>query len=126
MARAILNHIRDWDRSYLHVAAEHFGWEKECRYEDGSSLTGLAREILACPVIANGKLHDVKLSQSLLDDNSADYFAIGKLALSNPDLPQRVPLGQELNPFDPKSLSPNPSLLSDSKRAGYVNMNWQD
>jgi hypothetical protein len=49
--------------------AEHFGWEIECQYQDGMSLTGLAREILTCPVIANGKLHDLKLSQSLLDES---------------------------------------------------------
>lgn len=120
MARAILNHIRGWGISYLHVAAEHFGWENECQYEDDTSLTGLAREILTCPVIANGKLHDLNLAQSLLDQNLADYFAIGKFALSNPDFPQKLLSGQELTPFDPNTLRRNPSLLSDSKRTEFL------
>lgn len=121
-ARAILNHIREWDISYLHVAAEHFGWENECQYEDGSSLTGLAREILTCPVIANGKLHNLKLSQFLLNESLADFFAIGKFALSNPDFPKKVFLGKDLTPFDQGILIDNPSLLSDSKRACYLDI----
>ena len=122
MARAILQQVREWNISYLHVAAEHFGWEHECRYEDGSSLTGLAKEILSCPVIANGQLHNLNLSQLMLDESLTDYFAIGKYALSNPDLPRKVFLGKELTPFDNAMLKDNPSLLSDSKRACYFEM----
>lgn len=49
-AKAILNEIRKMPIDYLHVAAEHSGWESEVRYSDGSSLTGLAMEFLDCPV----------------------------------------------------------------------------
>lgn len=105
---------------YLHVAAEHNGWEHEVRYNDGSSLTGLAKKILDCPVIANGKLHDLKLARKLLNTDQADFFAIGKLALSNPDFVNKIVNDESLTPFDPKNLHSNPSLFSDIKRKKYL------
>lgn len=120
MAHIILKEIKNFPVDYLHVAAEHAGWLAECRYEDGSSLTGLASEILEIPVIGNGKLHDTVLAQELLDSNQADFFAIGKMALSNPDFVERIQTGQDLKGFDMDSLYPNPSLLSDKTYRKYL------
>lgn len=114
-AREILTEIKKVPIDYLHVAAEHHGWEGESRYEDGTSLTGLAKTMLNLPVIANGGLQDLALSQSLLDTNQADLLAIGKHALSNPDFVYKVKNQIELVPFNKKSLFPNPSLFSDEK-----------
>jgi 2,4-dienoyl-CoA reductase-like NADH-dependent reductase (Old Yellow Enzyme family) len=104
----------------LHVAAEHRGWEAECVYEDGTSLTGLAKELLNCIVIANGKLDNLTLSQRLLDNNEADLLAIGKAALANPDFVKKLIENRERMPFDTKKLFPNPSLLANEKYEGYL------
>ncbi len=46
--------------------------------------------ILNCPVIANGNLHDKDLADYLLQTKQADLFAIGKAALANPDLVNKL------------------------------------
>ncbi|WP_428657767.1 tRNA-dihydrouridine synthase [Runella sp.] len=119
-AKEILTEIKKVSIDYLHVAAEHYGWEAESRYDDGTSLTGLAKTILSIPVIANGGLHDLNLSQSLLDTQQADLLAIGKYALSNPDFVQKVKNQIELTPFAKKALYPNPSLFSEDKYKKYM------
>ena len=118
-ARELLTEIKKSAIDYLHIAAEHRGWREESLYEDGSSLSGLAKKILDCPVIANGGLHDLALSQELLDTNQADFLAIGKYALSNPDFVHKVRNGIELIPFDKHSLYPNPGLFSEEKYRMY-------
>ncbi len=119
-AKAILKEIKKMPIHYLHIAAEHYGWEEECKYPDGTSLTGLAKEILTCPVIANGKLHDLELSQELLNTQQSDLFAIGKLALANPDFVNKIINKDELVLFDSNSLFPNPSLFSDAIHKMYL------
>ncbi|MBC9795028.1 NADH:flavin oxidoreductase [Sinomicrobium weinanense] len=119
-AREILNQIRKMPVDYLHIAAEHYGWKEECRYEDGTSLTGLARDILECPVMANGGLHDLDLSRELLETNQADLFSIGKYALSNPDFVRKVKHNIPLTPFRKELLYPNPSLFTDEKHRMYL------
>ena len=115
----ILEKVKELPIDYLHVAAEHAGWMEEVRYKDGTSLTGLAKQLLDVPVIANGKLHDVELALELLDSEQADFFAIGKTALANPDFVSRIKSGQELRPFRPESLYPNPSLFTDAQHEEF-------
>lgn len=119
-AKALLYEIQNSPVDYLHVAAEHFGWEVECVYPDGSSLTSLAKDILGIPVIANGKMANLALSQKLLDTGQADLFAIGKEALSNPDFVYKVTHNAEITPFDSRQLYPNPSLFSDQKYREFL------
>lgn len=118
-ARQLLEVLKTLPVDYLHVAAEHSGWLEECLYEDGSSLTGLAKEILNIPVIANGGMHQRGLAQELLDTRQADYFAIGKAALANPDFVLKLKSGRPVKPFDPASLYPNPSLFPGEKHSRY-------
>lgn len=119
-ARAILHEIGKMPIDYLHVAAEHAGWENEVRYPDGSFLTGLAKEILDCPVIANGKLHDLDLAEKLLQSGQADLIAIGKLALANPDFVNKIRNNEKVIPFDGAMLNTNPSLFSTEKYERYA------
>lgn len=119
-AREILAEIGKMPSDYLHVAAEHQGWEDETRYPDGSSLSGLAKEQLDIPVVANGKLDNLKLAQHLLDTEQADFLAIGKAALANPDFVKKVMNQEELIAFDARTLFPNPSLFSDEKHRSYL------
>lgn len=120
MAREVLGNVRDLPIDYLHVAAEHAGWLEEVRYPDGNSLTGLAKKLLDVPVIANGKLEDRVLARQLLVSEQADFFAIGKAALANPDFVRRIKSGQPLRPFHPESLYPNPSLFTDEQHTQYL------
>lgn len=114
-ARVILEEIKKMQIDYLHIAAEHHGWKEECMYSDGTSLTGLAKEIMDFPIVANGKLHELQLSKKILNTNQADLFAIGKLAISNPDFVNKLINKKDIVPFDGSLLYPNPSLFSDEK-----------
>ena len=120
VAREMLAEIAKMQIDYLHVAAEHWGWEAECVYKDGTSLTGLAKELLNCPVIANGKLDNLTLSQRLLDSNQADLFAIGKAALANPDFVNKLVENREPMRFDSNTLFPNPSLFANEKYETFL------
>lgn len=119
-AREVLRQIRKMPLDYLHVAAEHHGWKGECTYQDGTSLTGLAKEILECPVMANGGLHDLALSRELLETGQTDLLSIGKYALSNPDFVRKVKHNIPLTPFRKTLLSPNPTLFTDAKYRRYL------
>lgn len=41
-------------------------------------------------MIANGGLEDDELSRCVLSQGEADFLAIGKSAMMNPDLPNRI------------------------------------
>jgi len=118
-AIAILKILSKLPIDYLHVAAESTGWANECLYNNGMSLTGLAKMILNCPVIANGNLHDKDLADYLLQTKQADLFAIGKAALANPDLVNKLKRNRPLKNFDSRSLYPNPSLFAEEVYLKY-------
>lgn len=112
MARAVFREVRKAAPDYLHMAAEGGGWVRECRYADGSSSTGIARQMLACPVIANGGLHDLDLAGRLLTEGHGDLLAIGRYAIANPDFPQKIRTGAELVPFRSGMIKPAVSLAN--------------
>ncbi|MFD1139703.1 NADH:flavin oxidoreductase [Larkinella insperata] len=110
MARAVFAEVRKAAPDYLHIAAEGGGWMRECLYPDGSSSTGIARQLLDCPVIANGGLHDLNLASQLLTEGHADLLAIGRYAIANPDFPQKIRRGDKLIPFRNEMIKPSVSL----------------
>ena len=101
--------------SYLHVASEGRAWFDTARLPDGTTVTGLAREVSGLPVIANGGMHEPGQAARVLDEGHADFLAIGHGALANPDLPQRWAAGRALAPFDPAMLRPDVTLDSASR-----------
>ncbi len=62
--------------------------------------------------IANEKITGVS-AQQMLDAGTADAFAFGKLFIANPDLPQRLQCGAELN-------TPQPQTFYHPGAAGYT------
>jgi N-ethylmaleimide reductase len=85
--------------AYLHLF-NHFwgerGWE-------GPFDLALAQEMkreFGGPVVMNGYGRDVAAAQHDLDRGLADAVAFGKLAISNPDLPERIARGAELSAWD--------------------------
>ncbi len=92
-AKIIFKAVKSAGSDYIHIASEIKGYEYHCTSTDGTRLTSLARDVTGLPVIANGGLHDPDLAAQVLSENEADFLAIGKSAMVNPDLPNRIAAG---------------------------------
>jgi 2,4-dienoyl-CoA reductase-like NADH-dependent reductase (Old Yellow Enzyme family) len=109
-AKAVLTEVATAKPDYVHIAAETGNWGAEAIYPDGSSYTGLAKQITGVPVIANGGLHQPKLAKQVLEEDHADVLAIGKAAMANPDWPLRIQRGESILPFHPRMIKPNANI----------------
>ncbi|PWV55714.1 NADH:flavin oxidoreductase [Chitinophaga sp. S165] len=98
-AQAIFDILKELDASYIHIASEGGNWARESLYEDGTSSNGIAKRITGKPVIVNGGMHDIDLAARLLSTQEADLVSIGKAAITNPDLPNKIKNGAPLAPF---------------------------
>jgi len=103
-ARTIFTLLAAAGVDYIHIT-EYKSWLPA--FEDGQrSLFEIARE--AAPdtvIIANGGLDDGKLAEQLLG-MGADFVAIGKAALANPDWPHKVESNLPLESLPEDILSP--------------------
>lgn len=97
---------------YLHIASEGRDFIDGARLDDGRTITALARQVTGLPVIANGGMHDTTQAADVLDGGHADVLSIGRGALANPDLPQRVSSGAPLERFDHGMLSPMATIAN--------------
>lgn len=97
---------------YLHIASEGRDFIDGARLDDGRTITALARQVTGLPVIANGGMHDTTQAADVLDGGHADVLSIGRGALANPDLPQRVSSGAPLERFDHGMLSPMATIVN--------------
>lgn len=52
------------------------------------------REVVDVPVIAVGRLHDPDLAEAVLAEGRADFVALGRPLLADPDLPRKLAAGQ--------------------------------
>lgn len=109
-ARQVLLEAKKLKPSYIHIAAESGNWERDCMYDDGTSFTGLAREIVQVPVIANGGLHDLSTSGKLIAQGHGDLIAIGKAALADPSWLAKTARGEEAIAFHPDMIRHDASL----------------
>lgn len=104
-ARQVFSLLAGSGIDYLHLTEYDALQPAFC--DSPRSLVQIARE--AAPqltVVANGGLHDgQRASQALAQ--GADYVAIGKSALANPDWPTRVRDAVELRAFDKSLLAPS-------------------
>lgn len=59
---------------------------------DGLNVGGAAavREVVDVPVIAVGRLHDPDLAERVLAEGRADFVALGRPLLADPDLPRKL------------------------------------
>lgn len=89
-AAIIFAAVQEAGASFIHLASERKGYAYHSSTRDGARLTKFARETTGLPVIANGGLHDVDLAREVLCEGEADFVAIGKSAMVNPDLPNRI------------------------------------
>lgn len=99
---------------YLHIASEGRNFIDTARLSDGRTITALARDVTGLPVMANGGMHDLDQAADVLDGGHADLVSLGRGALANPDLPQRILSGRPLDKFDHGMLSPM-ATISNSR-----------
>ncbi|TIC89062.1 FAD-dependent oxidoreductase [Nocardioides sp. GY 10113] len=66
--------------------------------DDGDGLNvgaaAAVREVVDVPVIAVGRLHDPRLAERVLADGRADFVALGRPLLADPDLPSKLAAGE--------------------------------
>lgn len=64
-------------------------------YGDGVNVAAAAavKEVVDVPVIAVGRLHDPVLAEAVLADGRADFVALGRPLLADPDLPRKLASG---------------------------------
>ena len=64
-------------------------------YGDGLNVGAAAavKEVVDVPVIAVGRLHDPALAEQVLADGRADFVAMGRPLLADPDLPRKLASG---------------------------------
>lgn len=98
-ASIIFSAVAEAGAGFIHLASERNGYAYHSSTKDGVRLTKFARETTGLPVIANGGLENSVLSEKVLSDGEADFLAIGKSAMLNPDLPNRMANQQALKEF---------------------------
>lgn len=115
-ARRVFQALNDSGIDFLHIT-EYRAWQPAFA-DNHTSLAALARRHAPdLALIVNGSLGEPAQARDMLDE-TADFVAIGKTALANPDWPQRIRRGQSLRPFDPDLLSP----LADIKTSELTDL----
>ncbi|MGV9796852.1 oxidoreductase [Mycobacterium sp. NPDC003449] len=111
-AEVIFAALADAGVDYLHIASEGRDFIDTARFADGRTITAVAREVTGLPVMANGGMHDHGQAADVLDGGHADLLSLGRGALANPDLPQRLSAGEKLTSFDHGMLSPRATIAN--------------
>ncbi|ORA35063.1 NADH:flavin oxidoreductase [Mycobacterium aquaticum] len=111
-AEVIFGALRDAGADYVHIASEGRDFIETARLADGRTITAVAREVTGLPVMANGGMHDHAQAADVLDGGHADLLSVGRGALANPDLPQRLSAGEALTAFDHGMLSPMATIAN--------------
>jgi 2,4-dienoyl-CoA reductase-like NADH-dependent reductase (Old Yellow Enzyme family) len=111
-AEVVFAALAEAGADYLHIASEGRDFIDTARLSDGRTITALAREVSGLPVMANGGMHDLDQTRTVLDGGHADLVSIGRGALANPDLPARLLVGKNLEPFDHAMLSPMATIAN--------------
>ncbi|NKQ11317.1 oxidoreductase [Pseudomonas sp. SST3] len=95
---------------YLHITEYDVGAPA---FEEGPTLTAIAKASVSIPVIGNGSVTTGEQAQKLLDDGELDLVAVGKAALANHDWPLRVRDGDAMTEFDFDMFSPMATLTNE-------------
>lgn len=111
-AEVIFHTLARSGADYLHIASEGRDFIDTARLPDGRTITAVAREISGLPVMANGGMHNPRQAADVLDGGHADLLSVGRGALANPDLPERLAAGAELIPFDHGMIQPMATIAN--------------
>lgn len=102
-AKVIFSAIQASGADYIHtteLAAD------AAAFEQGKTLSALAKTFTSLPVIANGGLGDPVVANNMIKQGHCDFISLGKDALASPDWPNRVRAGDPLNSFNFGMFSP--------------------
>ncbi|WP_271271499.1 NADH:flavin oxidoreductase [Aliamphritea hakodatensis] len=102
-ARYTFEYISSLGVDYIHTT-EHVA--NAPAFDGHLSLSELAKTSADLPVIANGGINQEKDALKLLNAKKADMLSIGKAALANPDWPNLVESGRQLNEFSFEMFNP--------------------
>ena len=103
-AQVIFSALEEAGADFIHVT-EYEAWQPAFP-DNAQSLVALARRYAPnVTLIANGSLHDQHKAAATLADG-ADIVALGRGALSNPNLPQVFAANDAPQPFDSSILGP--------------------
>ena len=100
--------------SYLHVASEGRAWFDTALLADGSTVTGLAREVSGLPVIANGGMHEPGQAGRVLDRRSRGLPVHRPRGSRQPRPAAAARHGTGLADFDPAMLRPDVRLTTSN------------
>ncbi|MCG8493870.1 MAG: NADH:flavin oxidoreductase [Sneathiellales bacterium] len=114
-AALIFSAVAKAGASFIHLASERHGYAYHSSTREGVRLTRFARELTGLPVIANGGLEASDLASDVLSKGGADFLAIGKSAMMNPDLPTLVAKQQPPRQFTFEMFSYGVSVASQLK-----------
>lgn len=103
-AQTIFGSLADAGVDYIHVT-EHQVWQPAFDGNEASLVVLARRYAPKVTLIANGGVRDWPTVEQTLQ-TGADIIAVGKAALANPDLLQRLLEGCAPDPFNPSLLSP--------------------
>jgi len=106
-AKEIFSALKSVGPTYIHIST-HKGLEEV--WKSGRHLADWAKEIWGGPTIACGGLHDPIHAEKLLKEGKADFIAIGKGALADPEWPKKVSADLTPTAFDPGMIKPYANL----------------
>ncbi len=102
--------LADAGLDYLHITEFEVGAPA---FEDGPSLSAIAKANVSIPVIGNGGVSTGDQAQKLIDSGELDLVAVGKAALANHDWPLRVRDGDPMSDFDFEMFTPMATLTNE-------------
>jgi 2,4-dienoyl-CoA reductase-like NADH-dependent reductase (Old Yellow Enzyme family) len=114
-AALIFTAVAEAGAGFIHLASEVKGYAYHSSTPDGANLCHFARATTGLPVIANGGLQDPVLARDVLNKGEADFIAIGKAAMNNPDLPDRIARGRPVEAFTYDLFSHGVSIEGQAK-----------
>jgi 2,4-dienoyl-CoA reductase-like NADH-dependent reductase (Old Yellow Enzyme family) len=106
-ARIIFAEVSEAGPDYIHIST-HKGLEEV--WDSGRNLADWAHELASCPIVACGGLNDPDRAERLLAEGKADFTAMGKGALADPDWPRKIAEGETPVTFDPGMIKPLATL----------------
>ena len=102
-AKIIFPKIAESGADYIHIST-HKGLVDV--FDSGRNLASLAKEYSGITVIGCGGLHDHIKAQGVLEDGDVDFIAIGKGALADASLPNKIFAGTHPLEFNQDMISP--------------------
>ncbi len=107
-AETIFSALSEAGVDYLHVTEEDISTPA---FDSRPTLAELAARYGDAPVIADGGLTEPAVARDVIETNGIELITLATGALANPDWPNRVTNGQEIEGFDPEAfLDPDASI----------------